>query len=69
MIKNNDDLSLFLVKEVERANIALMTDQNHWFYFAGRSRGGPKKGGGIVWLDFKQEFQPIEGFTSIINKY
>jgi len=60
-VKNNDDLNLFFVKEIERANIALRTDQNHWFYYAGRSRGGPKKGGGIVWLDFRQEFQPIEG--------
>jgi hypothetical protein len=66
-VKNNDDLSLFLVKEVERANIALITDQNHWFYYAGRSRGGPKKGGGIVWLDFKQEFQPIEGLKQIVG--
>jgi hypothetical protein len=66
-VKNNNDLSLFLVKEIERANIALRTDQNHWFYFAGRSRGGPKKGGGIVWLDFKQEFQPIEGLKQIVG--
>jgi hypothetical protein len=55
------------VKEIERANIALRTDQNHWFYYAGRSRGGPKKGGGIVWLDFKQEFQPIEGLKQIVG--
>jgi hypothetical protein len=66
-VKNNDDLNLFFVKEIERANIALRTDQNHWFYYAGRSRGGPKKGGGIVWLDFKQEFQPIEGLKQIVG--
>ena len=66
-VKNNDDLNLFLVKEIERANIALRTGQNHWFYYAGRSRGGPKKGGGIVWLDFKQEFQPIEGLKQIVG--
>ncbi len=32
-VKNNEDLNLFFVKEIERANIALRTDQNHWFYF------------------------------------
>ena len=66
-VKNNYDLNLFFIKEIERANIALVTDQNHWFYFAGRSRGGPKKAGGIVWLDFKQEFQPIEGLKQIVG--
>ena len=66
-VKNNDDINIFLVKERERANIALVTDQNHWFYFAGQSRGGPKKGGGIVWLDFKREFVPVDGLRQIVG--
>jgi len=34
---------------------------------SGKITPGGKKGGGIVWLDFKQEFQPIEGLKQIVG--
>lgn len=66
-VKNNGDLEIFLANEAEQANIAIATGQNHWFYFAGASRGGRSKAGGIVWLDFAREFAPIDGLKQIVG--
>jgi len=65
--KDNNDIDKFLEKEVELANINLVADKMHWFYAPGFSRGGSYKQGGIVWLDFNQEFQPVEGLNQIFG--
>jgi len=65
--KDNSDINLFLVKEKERANIKLITGTDHWFYMAGKARGGYYPKGGIVWLDFDHEFAPIQGLKQIVG--
>ena len=65
--KNNDDINNFLVKESKRADDALVARMEHWFYSAGRTRGGKQRQGGIVWLDFNDEFECVEGLNQIVG--
>jgi hypothetical protein len=65
--ENVSDINLFLEKEEKRANIKLKIGDEHWFYMAGRARGGPYPKGGITWLDFDREFAPIEGLSQIVG--
>ena len=65
--KNNDDIDKYLSEESEAANRCLKTNQKHWFYLAGRSRGGPERYGGITWLDFDQEYDPIDDLQQIVG--
>jgi len=65
--KDNADINLFLIKEREHANIKLITGTDHWFYMAGKARGGYYSKGGLVWLDFDREFAPIEGLNQIVG--
>lgn len=58
-IKNN------LEKDSILANKALYNNESHWFYRTGFSRGGNQEFGGIVWLDFNEEFMPIKGLKTI----
>ena len=53
--------------EAVDANIKLKTEQSHWFYRAGKARGGKQQRGGIVWLDFDNEFEPIQGLKQIVG--
>ena len=67
IIKNNEDIYEYLTNQANEANIKIRTNQAHWFYMAGRARGGPEKKGGLVWLDFDKEFAPIEGLKQIVG--
>ena len=67
IIKNNEDIYEYLANQANEANINIRTNQAHWFYMAGRARGGPEKKGGLVWLDFDREFTPIEGLKQIVG--
>jgi hypothetical protein len=67
IIKNNEDIYEYLTNQANEANIKIRTNQAHWFYMAGRARGGPEKKGGLVWLDFDREFAPIEGLKQIVG--
>ena len=64
---NNEDIYKYLTNQAIQANINIRTSQPHWFYGAGRARGGPEKKGGLVWLDFDREFAPIEGLSQIVG--
>jgi hypothetical protein len=66
-IQNNEDVYEYLANQVNDANIKIRTDQLHWFYGAGKARGGTEKKGGLVWLDFDREFAPIEGLKQIVG--
>lgn len=66
-IKNNQDIFDFLDKNIDRVLIKLKSNDHHWFYQAGRSRGGMHKVGGIVWCDFDYEFEPIEDLKQIVG--
>jgi hypothetical protein len=65
--KDISDINLFLIKERERANIKIISGDDHWFYAVGRARGGHYHKGGIVWLDFDKEFAPVEGLNQIVG--
>jgi hypothetical protein len=64
---NNKDIDNFLQKESKRADKALIGQKEHWFYEAGRSRGGRNRQGGIVWLDFNDEFECKNGLNQIVG--
>ena len=64
---NNEDIDRYLTEESEAADICLKTNQKHWFYLAGRARGGPERYGGITWLDFDQEYDPIDDLEQIVG--
>jgi hypothetical protein len=66
-IQNNEDVYEYLANQANDANIKTITDQLHWFYGAGKARGGTEKKGGLVWLDFDREFAPIEGLKQIVG--
>ena len=65
--KNNDDIINYIDSECERATLAARTNDYHWFFKAGRARGGFARYGGIVWLDFDNEFEPIEDLKQIVG--
>jgi len=65
--KNNEDIDKYLSEESEAANTCLKTNQKHWFYLAGRARGGSERYGGITWLDFDQEYDPIDDLEQIVG--
>jgi hypothetical protein len=67
--QNLDEKSLseFLNREIARAEDALIGGERFWLYGAGSVRGGRQNRGGIVWLDFNHEFEPIEGLKQIVG--
>ena len=64
---NNEDIDIFLQKESKRADEAMIGQKEHWFYEAGRSRGGRNRQGGIVWLDFNDEFECVDNLNQIVG--
>lgn len=67
IVSNQYDLYEHLVIQSNDANIKARTNQHHWFYGAGRARGGGQDKGGIVWLDFDREFAPIKNINQIVG--
>ena len=67
MVKDNEDVYEYLTNQSNDCNIKIRSSQPHWFYGAGRARGGPQNKGGLVWLDFDKEFAPIKGVKQIVG--
>lgn len=65
--KTNEDIDKYLQEESEAANRCLKTNQKNWFYLAGRARGGPERYGGITWLDFDYEYDPIDDLQQVVG--
>lgn len=63
-VRDTNVLDNWLNEETEKAKIALLNGQTHWFFGAGKARGGNLKYGGLTWLDQK-EFQPVTGLKQI----
>ena len=63
----NERIFTYLDQGDVEARIKLKTNDLHWFYQVGRSRGGRARTGGIVWCDFDHEFQPIEDLRQIVG--
>jgi len=64
---NLEKISEWLDEEAETAKIKLQINDSHWFYGAGKARRGKLEKGGIVWLDFNYEFEPINGLKQIMG--
>lgn len=56
-----------LDQSVEEGLKAAANNVGHWFFNAGRSRGGMQRVGGITWCDFEREFFPIKGLNQILG--
>ncbi len=63
----NEVIFKYLDQNDNEARTKLKTNDLHWFYQVGHSRGGRARAGGIVWCDFKYEFQPIEDLRQIVG--
>jgi hypothetical protein len=66
-VANKKEVCAWLDAEANTACRNLITGQNHWFCYIGRSRYGNAPKGGITWLDWDNEFEPIEGVTQIVG--
>ena len=66
-VKNNDDIAKFLIEEEAKIRTKIVQNEPYWAYCAGRARGGQYPRGGITWLDFEHEFDPIVGLRQIVG--
>lgn len=64
---DKEKLTIWLDEGAKSAECSLASGSDHWFYRAGYGRGGRLPAGGITWLDFETEFQPIEGLKQIVG--
>jgi hypothetical protein len=60
-------ISTWLKKAGEHAELSLASGGSHWFFRAGEARGGSQRIGGIVWADFDDEFEPIDGVKQLVG--
>lgn len=62
-----ENLSTWLNRQTNVADMCLINGGYNWMYVAGESRGGRAKIGGITWQDFDVEFEPIDGLKQIVG--
>jgi len=63
--KSLESINDFLNRQTVKANKAMASGVNHWFWSAGQARGGFARHSGIVWTDWNYEFEPIPGIAQI----
>lgn len=61
------NVTTWLDKEIKSAEIVLPAGGSHWMCSAGQARCGRLPKGGITWLDFDEEFEPIKGLKQIVG--
>ncbi len=57
----------YLVKQTDVCKNQLAMGRKHWFFQAGYARGGSYPVGGVIWCDWFDEFQPIQGVKQIVG--
>ena len=58
----------FMAGQSLGAKMAMKAGERHWYFWMGASRGGSDYPvGGILWLDFRNEFMPITGLNQIVG--
>lgn len=62
-----EGITAWLDAEIKKVKPTIESGGSHWFYRAGEARCGNQKFGGIVWLDFDEEFEPIEEVKQIVG--
>ncbi len=65
--KSLDAIKAYLIEEDKKAQEAIRRSEGHWFFCAGRARGGVLKKGGLTWCDFNHEFNSIPGVNQIFG--
>jgi hypothetical protein len=60
-------ITAWLEQQAHYAEGCLINGSKHWFYAAGYARGGSMTKGGITWLDFDIEFEPISEIKQLVG--
>ena len=64
---NPTSVRKMLEKEALKATNCIKSNYPHWFFQAGRSRGGMAMYSGIVWADWRREFTSIPGLIQYLG--
>lgn len=64
---NKKNITKWLDKQIQIATPRLETGDRFWLYGAGIGRGGYYSAGGLTWLCFDSEFEPVEGLKQIVG--
>lgn len=62
-----ESVDAFLEIETRRANEKIRNGSDYWVYAAGLNRGGYRDFGGLNWLDFNTEFEPLGDIKQIVG--
>lgn len=62
-----EGITAWLDDQCKYADVSLCNGGTHWFYRAGLARYGEQKIGGVVWMDFDEEFEPVDGLRQIVG--
>lgn len=62
-----ESIDAFLEIETKRANEKIRNGSDYWVYAAGLDRGGFHDFGGLNWLDFDTEFEPLGNIKQIVG--
>lgn len=65
--KEEDSVVDWLKHEAKIATMSISAGGSHWMYRAGQARGGSQPFGGINWLDWNDEFNPIPGINQVVG--
>lgn len=57
----------FLKEQSKEATKCLFNNKSHWILEAGKCRGGYKPYGGLLWDDFRYEFESISGLKQLFG--
>lgn len=60
-------INKWLDEQLKYAELPLFNSGRHWIYGAGTARGGRQPYGGLIWQDFNDEFEPIDGLKQIVG--
>ena len=66
-VSDRSAVTRWLDEQCSEANSKALVSADHWFWSIGKSRDGQARAGGLVWLDFNREFEPIEGLTQLVG--
>lgn len=66
-VKTHADIESFMIEEDNKIRTKIVTGESYWAYCAGRARGGFFQYGGLTWLDFEDEFTPIDDLRQIVG--
>lgn len=61
------EFKVWLDDQNTKARALLNSQENHWFWMAGKARGGSCQVGGLTWCDFDREFEPIPELRQIFG--